>query len=99
MQLFYTDLQFFAKKKGAGSTKNGRDSRPKYLGIKVGDGEYVKTGRLLYLQRGTKLHPGKNVKRANNDTLYAQKAGFVHFHYLTRKRKAIAVLEQRQEKI
>ncbi len=93
--LFYTDLQFFAKKKGAGSTKNGRDSRPKNLGIKVGDGEFVKVGRLLYLQRGTKIHPGKNVKRAKNDTLYALKPGFVHFHYLTRKRKAVSIVENR----
>lgn len=90
-QQWLVNLQFFAKKKGAGSTKNGRDSKPKYLGSKRGDGEMVKNGELIYLQRGTKIHPGKNVKRAHNDALFALKKGYVHFHYIRGKKRAISV--------
>ena len=85
------NLQFFAKKKGAGSTKNGRDSNPKYLGIKRSDGSFVKNGELIYLQRGTKIHPGKNVKRARNDALFALTNGYVYFHYLRGKKRAVSV--------
>ena len=98
MVKFYTDLQFFAKKKGGGSSKNGRDSKPKSLGIKVGDGQFVKAGRLLYLQRGTKIHPGRNVKRAGNDTLYAKVAGYVKFHFITRTRKAVSIITEKPAK-
>lgn len=94
--IFFDNLQFFAKKKGAGSTKNGRDSNPKYLGIKRGDGQFVKAGSLIYLQRGTKIHPGKNVKRARNDALFALIDGFVSFGYLTRKKRFVSVLNERK---
>ena len=68
-----------AHKKGQGSTRNGRDSHSKRLGIKVGSGEIVKTGSILVRQRGTKWHPGKNVGRGNDDTLFALSDGIVAF--------------------
>jgi len=75
-----------AKTKSAGATKLGRDSRPKYLGVKLFGGQKVKTGQILVRQRGTKFLPGKNVKRGGDDTLYALKEGIVHF-ITKRKRK------------
>ena len=74
-----------AKTKAAGSTKLGRDSRPKYLGIKLYEGQKVKAGGIIVRQRGTKLFPGKNVKRGNDDTLFALKEGIVKFK--TKKKK------------
>ena len=68
-----------AKTKSAGSTKLGRDSRPKYLGVKLYEGQEAKPGSIIIRQRGTKFIPGKNVRRGNNDTLYAVKAGRVKF--------------------
>jgi len=68
-----------AKTKAAGSTKLGRDSRPKYLGVKLFEGQKVKTGGIIIRQRGTKFFPGKNVKRGEDDTLYAHKEGLVRF--------------------
>lgn len=68
-----------AHKKGQGSTRNGRDSESKRLGIKAGSGEVVKAGSILVRQRGTKWHPGKNVGRGNDDTLYALAEGIVKF--------------------
>jgi large subunit ribosomal protein L27 len=68
-----------AHKKGQGSTRNGRDSHSKRLGIKVGAGEVVKTGSILVRQRGTRWHPGKNVGRGNDDTLFALVDGIVAF--------------------
>ena len=65
------NLQFFAHKKGMGSTKNGRDSESKRLGAKRADGQFVKAGNILYRQRGTKIHPGINVGRGGDDTLFA----------------------------
>ena len=73
-----------AKKKAGGSTRLGRDSNPQYLGAKVGDGQTVKTGMVLIRQRGTKMNPGKNVKRGKDDTLYAMVDGTVKF---TRKKR------------
>lgn len=75
-----------AKKKAGGSTRLGRDSNPKYLGTKVGDGQTVKTGMVLVRQRGTKLHPGQNVKRGSDDTLYAMANGTVKFTRQKRRR-------------
>lgn len=66
-------------KKAGGSTRLGRDSNPQYLGVKVGDGERVKAGEVLIRQRGTKIHPGKNVKRGKDDTIYAALSGFAKF--------------------
>ena len=68
-----------AKTKAAGATKLGRDSQPKYLGIKLFGGQMAKPGQILVRQRGTKFLPGKNVKRAGDDTLYALKEGMVKF--------------------
>ena len=65
------DLQFFAHKKGVGSTKNGRDSESKRLGAKRADGQFVKAGNILFRQRGTKIHPGVNVGIGGDDTLFA----------------------------
>jgi large subunit ribosomal protein L27 len=74
-----------AKTKSAGSTKLGRDSRPKYLGVKVYAGQSVSPGMVIVRQRGTKIFPGKNVARGSDDTLYAKKAGVVKF--ITKRRK------------
>ncbi len=68
-----------AHKKGQGSTRNNRDSNPKYLGIKAGDGQRVKVGSILIRQRGTKWHPGKNVGRGSDDTLFALVNGIVRY--------------------
>lgn len=68
-----------ATSKSSGSTRLGRDSQPKYLGIKLFEGQKVRPGMIIVKQRGTKLLPGKNVKRAGDDTLYAMKEGVVHF--------------------
>ena len=65
------NLQFFAHKKGVGSTKNGRDSESKRLGPKRADGQFVKAGNILFTQRGTKIHPGLNVGIGSDDTLYS----------------------------
>lgn len=75
-----------AHKKGVGSTRLGRDSNPQYLGTKVGDGEVVNAGMVLVRQRGTRIHPGKNVKKGKDDTLYAVIAGKVKFNQKKRLR-------------
>lgn len=74
-----------AKTKAAGSTKLGRDSRPKYLGVKLYEGQKANPGQIIIKQRGTKFLPGKNVRRGNDDTLYAAKKGIVKF--TTRRKK------------
>ena len=79
-----------AHKKGAGSTRNGRDSQPKRLGIKCYSGEQVITGNILVRQRGTKIHPGNNVLRGSDDSLYATIAGVVKYE-LSRGRKSVSV--------
>ena len=80
------DLQFFASKKGVGSTKNGRDSESKRLGAKRADGQFVSGGSILYRQRGTKIYPGVNVGRGGDDTLYAKTDGVVKFERCGRER-------------
>ncbi|MGN8645647.1 50S ribosomal protein L27 [Gracilibacillus sp. HCP3S3_G5_1] len=85
------DLQFFATKKGVGSTKNGRDSESKRLGAKRADGQFVSGGSILYRQRGTKVYPGVNVGRGGDDTLYAKADGVVKFERLGRDRKKVSV--------
>ncbi|MCD8105478.1 MAG: 50S ribosomal protein L27 [Lachnospiraceae bacterium] len=85
------NLQFFAHKKGVGSTKNGRDSEAKRLGAKRADGQFVKAGNILYRQRGTKIHPGLNVGRGGDDTLFATADGIVRFERLGRDRKQVSV--------
>ncbi|MDO4772326.1 MAG: 50S ribosomal protein L27 [Bacillota bacterium] len=85
------NLQFFASKKGLGSSKNGRDSNAKRLGVKKGDGQFVRGGSILVRQRGTKLHPGKNVGIGSDDTLYALIDGQVKFERKDKKRKQVSV--------
>ena len=85
------DLQFFAHKKGVGSTKNGRDSESKRLGAKRADGQFGKAGNILYRQRGTKIHPGLNVGRGGDDTLFALVDGVVRFERLGRDKKQVSV--------
>lgn len=91
------DLQFFASKKGVGSTKNGRDSQSKRLGAKRADGQTVIGGSILYRQRGTKIYPGVNVGRGGDDTLYAKVDGVVRFERLGRDRKQVSVYPVAQE--
>lgn len=85
------DLQLFAHKKGVGSSRNGRDSNPKYLGVKRADGQPVTAGSILVRQRGTKIHPGNNVGRGNDDTLYAKVDGVVSFERKGRNKKQVSV--------
>ena len=85
------DLQLFAHKKGVGSTKNGRDSESKRLGAKRADGQFVKAGNILYRQRGTKIHPGVNVGRGNDDTLYSLVDGVLRFERKGRSLKQASV--------
>ncbi len=85
------DLQLFAHKKGVGSTKNGRDSEAKRLGAKRADGQFVKAGNILYRQRGTRIHPGINVGRGNDDTLYALVDGVLRFERKGRSLKQASV--------
>ncbi len=85
------DLQFFAHKKGVGSTKNGRDSESKRLGAKRADGQFVLAGNIIYRQRGTHIHPGKNVGRGGDDTLYAKADGILRFERLGKFRKQASV--------
>jgi len=85
------NLQFFASKKGVGSTKNGRDSQSKRLGAKRADGQTVAAGSILYRQRGTKIHPGMNVGRGGDDTLFATATGVVRFERLGRDKKQVSV--------
>ena len=75
-------LQFFAHKKGGGSTKNGRDSKAKRLGAKRADGQFVQAGNILVRQRGTHIHPGVNVGKGTDDTLFATVSGTVRFERL-----------------
>ncbi len=86
-------LQFFAHKKGVGSTKNGRDSESKRLGVKKADGQSVIAGNIIVRQRGTHIHPGKNVGRGSDDTLFALVDGKVKFEHLTKDRKCVSVYE------
>ena len=85
------DLQFFATKKGVGSTRNGRDSEAKRLGSKRADGQFVSGGSILYRQRGTKIYPGENVGRGGDDTLFAKVDGVVKFERYGRNRKKVSV--------
>ena len=85
------NLQLFAHKKGMGSTKNGRDSESKRLGAKRADGQFVLAGNILYRQRGTKIHPGVNVGKGGDDTLYALVDGVVRFERKGRNKKQASV--------
>ena len=85
------NLQFFAHKKGVGSTKNGRDSESKRLGAKRADGQEVTGGSILYRQRGTKIYPGENVGRGGDDTLFAKVDGVVRFERKGKNKKQVSV--------
>ena len=86
------NIQLFASKKGVGSTKNGRDSHSKRLGAKKADGQFATAGSILYRQRGTKIHPGVNVGRGGDDTLFATADGIVRFERKGRDKKQVSVL-------
>lgn len=85
------NLQLFAHKKGVGSSKNGRDSESKRLGVKSTDGEFVLAGNIIVRQRGTKIHPGNNVGRGKDDTLFAKIDGVVKFERMGRDKKKASV--------
>ena len=84
-------LQFFAHKKGVGSTKNGRDSESKRLGVKKADGQAVVAGNIIVRQRGTAIRPGTNVGICSDDTLYALIDGTVKFEHATKSKKQVSV--------
>ncbi|MDY0214174.1 MAG: 50S ribosomal protein L27 [Bacilli bacterium] len=88
---FILNLQFFASKKGVGSTRNGRDSAGRRLGAKRADGQFAKAGAILYRQRGTKIYPGVNTMRGSDDTIFATVAGIVRFERLGKSRKRVSV--------
>ena len=83
-----------ASKKGVGSSKNGRDSESKRLGVKRADGQFVSAGSILVRQRGTKIHPGNNVGKGGDDTLFAKQDGIVRFERKDKTRKQVSVYSQ-----
>ena len=85
------NLQYFAHKKGVGSSKNGRDSESKRLGAKRADGQFVKAGNILYRQRGTRIHPGVNVGRGGDDTLFVLVDGVVRYERKGRDKKQVSI--------
>ncbi len=87
------NIQLFAHKKGMGSTRNGRDSESKRLGTKRSDGQFVNAGTIIVRQRGTHIHPGVNVGRGSDDTLFALTSGKVKFERLGKDRKKVSVYE------
>ncbi len=90
------NVQLFAHKKGGGSTKNGRDSESKRLGTKRADGQFVLAGNILVTQRGTHIHPGNNVGRGSDDSLFAKIDGVVKFERVGRDRKQVSVYAAEQ---
>ena len=91
--MFRLNLQFFASKKAAGSTKNGRDSEAKRLGAKKADGEYAHAGSIIYRQRGTRIFPGNNVSKGGDDTLFATANGYVKYERKGKDKKQVSVYE------
>ncbi len=89
-----TNLQLFASKKGVGSTKNGRDSNPKYLGAKIGDGQFAKSGQIIYRQRGNKIYPGKNVGQGKDHTLFAITDGIVKYTKFFGNKTKVSVINK-----
>src|SRR5690606_185731 len=89
--LFRIDLQLFASKKGVGSSKNGRDSIAKRLGVKRADGQFVTAGNIIVRQRGTKIHPGVNVGKGSDDTLFAMVDGVVKFERKGKDKKQVSI--------
>ena len=91
MELLKLNIQFFAHKKGQCSTSNGRDSIGRRLGAKAADGEFVTAGSILYRQRGTKIHPGVNTKRGNDDSIFTTVDGIVKFERVGKDKKQVSV--------
>ena len=89
--MFKMNLQLFAHKKGMGSSRNGRDSHAQRLGVKRADGQFVLAGNILVKQRGTHIHPGNNVGRGSDDSLFAKVDGRVKFERVGRDRKQVSV--------
>lgn len=89
--LLSINLQRFSSKKGVSSSKNGRDSQAKRLGVKRADGQFVNSGTIIVRQRGTKIHPGHNVKKGSDDTLFASCEGIVKFERKGKNRKQVSV--------
>ncbi|AZR73275.1 50S ribosomal protein L27 [Anoxybacter fermentans] len=94
--MFKMNLQLFAKKKGVGSSKNGRDSESKRLGCKRFDGQFVTAGSILVRQRGTRIHPGNNVGRGGDDTLFAKIDGYVKYERKGKKLRQVSVYPAEQ---
>jgi len=88
--LFKLNIQLFASKKGVGSTRNGRDSHSKRLGAKKSDGQFATAGSILYRQRGTKIHPGTNVGRGGDDTLFSKVDGIGKFERLGKDKTKVS---------
>jgi large subunit ribosomal protein L27 len=88
------NLQLFSSKKGVGSSRNGRDSQAKRLGVKRGDGQFVSAGSILVRQRGTKIHPGNNVGIGGDDTLFAKTEGVVKFERKGKDKKQVSVYSE-----
>lgn len=91
MEFLKLNIQLFAHHKGQGSTSNGRDSAGRRLGAKAADGEFVTAGSIIYRQRGTKVFPGTNVRRGNDDTLFTTVDGIVKFERLGKDKKQASV--------
>ena len=91
MRFLELDIQLFAHHKGQSSTSNGRDSAGRRLGAKAADGQFVTAGSIIYRQRGTRVYPGVNVRRGNDDTIYATVDGVVKFERLGRDKKQASV--------
>ncbi len=86
-----------AHKKGGGSSRNGRDSHSKRLGVKKFGGEFVRSGNIIVRQRGTRIHPGINVKKGRDDTLFAIADGFIYFDYVRKDRKRVNVVSDQEK--
>lgn len=97
--LFRIDLQLFASKKGVGSSRNGRDSIAKRLGVKRADGQFVLAGNILVRQRGTKIHPGANVGIGSDDTLFAKVDGVVKFERKNKKQKQVSIYPREENTV
>ncbi len=93
--MFKIDLQLFAHKKGQGTSKNGRDSNPKYLGVKRSDGQEVTAGSIIVRQRGTKFHAGNNMGVGKDHTLFALIDGYVKFERLGKDKKQVSIYASR----
>ncbi|MGL4948036.1 MAG: 50S ribosomal protein L27 [Mycoplasma sp.] len=90
--LIKINLQLFASKKGVGSTKNGRDSNPKFLGAKLADGQAALPGQIIYRQRGNRIYPGKNVGQGKDHTLFAKAEGIVRYTKFKDNKTKVSVL-------